>query len=117
MQKDLTKKKTFIEKMTKEFEQKARMMNDAKRIEKQQEIQKLMVDYRQVLSQSQMNMQKKQMELTKPVFESMSAIIEEMAKKNSYDLVYEKSQGGILYSKNPTNITNSVIEKYNKIHK
>ena len=116
-QKEIKAMETNIQKRTKDFQQKAKYLSPEKQQAEQQKIQELMMKYRELVGKSQNTMQQKQMELTKPIIDSTRKVITEIAKNKKYDLVYEKNQSGIFYAKDADDITNSVIKKYNEIHK
>lgn len=113
----IAKREKELQKLTSQFEKKALVMSNDKKVKEQQKIQKKMMEYRQLVQQSEMSMQKRQMELTKPIIESMRDVVEEIAKKKDFDLVYEKNQGAVLFAKDQVNVTNDVIKRYNEIHK
>ncbi|MBN1114126.1 MAG: OmpH family outer membrane protein [Oligoflexia bacterium] len=113
----LQARESEIKKMSDEYEKKQLVMSEEKKVKEQQNIQKKMMEYRELLQQSQMAMQKRQMDLTKPLVDKMRAVISDVAKAQSVDFVFEKNQGGVLYAKDANDITNDIIKKYNDIHK
>lgn len=116
-QKMLKTKEEEVRKLTENYRQQAPAMNDTTRAKKEQEIQKKMADFQGIMQQAQVQMQQRETELTKPIIESIRLTIKELAEKGKYELVYEKNQSGIFYSKDPKDITNDVIARYNEVHK
>jgi outer membrane protein len=113
----IAKREKELQNLTSQFEKKSLVMSNDKKMKEQQKIQKKMMEYRQFVQQTETSMQKKQMELTKPIIDSMKDVVEEIAKKKNFDLVYEKNQGSVLFAKDQVSITNDVIKRYNEIHK
>jgi len=103
-----------IKKMTTEYQKKQLVMSNDKKAEEEQKIQKMMMEYRDLVQQSEVQMQKRQMELTQPIIENLRSIIAEIASKAKYDLVYEKNQSGIFFASNAKDVTAEVIESYDK---
>lgn len=106
-----------IKKLTADYQKKQLVMTAEKRAQEEQNIQKKMAEYKDIAQNAQLQMQKREMELTKPIIDSMRSIIGEMADNDKYDLVYEKNQSGIFYAKDPKDITADLIEKYNEKNK
>ena len=101
-----------IKKMTAEYQKKQLVMSNDKRMEEEQKIQKKMMEYREIVQQSEMQMQKRQMELTQPIIDNLRSVVAELAAKEKYDLVYEKNQSGIFYASNAKDITTDAIKTY-----
>ncbi|MEI6079512.1 MAG: OmpH family outer membrane protein [bacterium] len=112
-QKMLQNREEEIKKMTADYQKKQLVLTPEKRAQEEQTIQKKMADYRDLMQQSQVQMQKREVELTKPIIDNMRGILAEIAEKEKYDLVYEKNQSGIFYAKDAKEITSDLIEKYN----
>jgi len=72
-----------------------------------QEEQKL----REFQAQSQGDIANKQNELLAPILDKVQAVIDEIAKAESYTYIFDSSQGVILYADETTNITDKVKAK------
>ena len=116
-QKMLKTREDEIKKMTEDYRLKAPAMNDSTRAQKEQEIQKKMAEFQNIMQQAQSQMQQREIQLTKPIIDSIKLTIKEISEKGKYDMVYEKNQSGIFYSKETKDITNEVIARYNEVHK
>jgi len=104
--------KEEIKKMTAEYQKKQLVMSNDKRAEEEQRIQKKMMEYRELVQQSEAMMQKRQMELTQPIIDNLRNVIADIASKDKYDLVYEKNQSGIFFASNAKDITDEAIKGY-----
>ncbi|MEI6092205.1 MAG: OmpH family outer membrane protein [bacterium] len=116
-QKMIQNREDEIKKLTADYQKKQLVMTPEKRAQEEQNIQKKMGEYKEITQNAQVQMQKREMELTKPIIDNMRNLIGEMADKDKYDLVYEKNQSGIFYAKDPKDITADLIDKYNEKNK
>ncbi len=101
-----------IKRLTADYQKKQLVMSNDKRAEEEQKIQKKMMEYRELVQQSEMQMQKRQMELTQPIIDNIRNVVTDLASKSKYDLVYEKNQSGIFFASNAKDITDDVIKSY-----
>ena len=111
-QKMIQSREDEIKKLTAEFEKKQIVMTPEKRAQEGQNIQKKMDEYRTLMQNAQTQMQKRQMDLLQPIQDKMVLVVQELAGKDGYDLVYVKNSG-VVYAKDAKDITADVIEKYN----
>jgi outer membrane protein len=112
--KTISNREEEIKRMTAEYQKKQLLMNNDKKAEEEQRIQKKMMEYRELVQQSEVQMQKRQMELTQPIIENLRTVISDIASKEKYDLVYEKNQSGIFFASNAKDITADAIKGYDE---
>jgi outer membrane protein len=110
--KTITNRENEIKTMTTEYQKKQLVMSNDKKAEEEQKIQKKMMEYRELVQQSEVQMQKRQLELTQPIIDNLRSVIAEIASKAKYDLVYEKNQSGIFFASNAKDITVDAISGY-----
>ncbi len=104
-----------LKKMQEDLEKKAMVLSDEVRTKKQQEFQEEMFAYQKLVGQSQQEIQKREAELTKPILDKMSKVIEQLAKDKGYDMVLERGQNNvIIWAKRETEITDDVIAAFEK---
>ena len=51
------------------------------------------------------------------ILQNLAVVIEDVAKKKSYDLVFERGSGALLYASKIDDITDEVVKGYNAKHK
>jgi outer membrane protein len=112
--KDLEKKEADIKKMGEDFEKRSMAMNEDARAKKQGEIQGEMRKYQEVAQKSQMEIQKRERELTQPIITKLRSIIDELAKKEDYTAILEKNEQSVMWAKKDLDITDTVIKEFNK---
>ena len=103
-QEDLLRRKDEIEKQSKVLSQAAlaRAMEEWQR--QMNEVQQVFLDYNKEL-------QKKQGEITAPIFARVSALLRKVSKRDGYDLVLERQ--AVPYVRTEFDITDAIITMYN----
>jgi outer membrane protein len=115
MEQVLKEKETEVEEIKKTLEQKALVMSQEARDEKEQALRvkandlvSLKKRYLDVLKDLNMKLSN---QIKKDVFE----VVEAIGKREGYLLIFEKRVGGIIYNPNAIEITDKVIEEYNAL--
>jgi len=85
--KDLDKREADIKKMGEDFEKRSMAMNEESRAKKQNEIRGEMAKYQELAAKSQMEIQKRERDLTAPIVTKLRSIIEDIAKKEDYSMI------------------------------
>ena len=88
-------------------------MNDSAKTQKQQELQKKFADLQKAAAESQMDLQKRERELTKPIIDEIRSVVEVLGKEKELTLVLEKNEGAVLYSQSGEDLTDAVVERFN----
>lgn len=115
--KDLEKLETDLKKKKEDFEKKALVLSDDVKAKKQQELQIDFGKYQEAVTKNQMEIQKHERELTQPIIIKLRHIIEDIAKKESYTAVLEKSEQLVLSSVKDIDLTDRVIKEYDTAKK
>lgn len=110
----LKKREYGLQEKIKEFDKKALILSGKKRREQQQELQKVSLNLQRDMQKFQLSFQKKQLEATKPIIEKLKKKVAEIAKKNQYDLILNKSIENVLWAKDSIDITPTVVLLYEK---
>lgn len=112
--KDLDKRETDIKKMGEDFEKRSMAMNEESRMKKQGEIQNEMKKYQELAAKSQMEIQKRERDLTQPIVTKLRSIIEDIAKKEDFTAILEKSEQSVMWAKKEIDLTDRVVKEYDK---
>jgi outer membrane protein len=112
--KDLDKKEADIKKMGEDFEKRSMAMNEDARMKKQAEIQGEMRKYQEQAAKSQMEIQKRERDLTQPIVDRLRKIIDELAKKEDFTVILEKSEQSVMWAKKEIDLTERVIKEFDK---
>lgn len=111
--KELEKKEADLKKMGEDLEKKKSVLSEEALGKKQAEFQEEMLKYRDVVGKSQVDIQKKERDLTAPILEKMKKVIAKMAKEKGYTLIMENNQA-ILFATADSDLTDDVIKAYEK---
>jgi outer membrane protein len=111
--KDLEKKEADLKKMGEDLEKKKSVLSEEALGKKQAEFQEEMMKYRDVVGKSQVEIQKKERELTAPILEKMKKVIGKMAKDKGYTLILENSQM-VLFATADSDLTDEVVKSFEK---
>ena len=106
-----------ITKMGEEFKKQSLVMNDEARSKKQAELQERIMKYQESRGRSQMELAKKEKDLTNPILAKLRGVIAEIAKSKGYSVVLEKNENTVLFSQDKDDLTTDVIAAFNKVNK
>ncbi|MCB0357581.1 MAG: OmpH family outer membrane protein, partial [Bdellovibrionales bacterium] len=107
-------KEEDLKKMSKDLEKKSLVLSDDVKLKKQQDLQEEMLKYRELVGKSQLEIQKKERELTMPIVQKLKEVIESIAKKEGYTMILEKSEQSVLWAKDDADLTDQVVKAYEK---
>ena len=110
---EFKKTEETLRKDAEEFEKKAAIMSDAARAKAQGDLQRRFQELQQKAAASQMELQKKEREMTKPLIDDLRAIIEGVGKEKDFEFVVEKNEGAVLYAMPGADLTDEVIARFN----
>lgn len=114
---ELEKNQAALQKEAEEFEKKVAIMNDTAKATRQAELQKKFVELQKAAAESQMGLQNRERELTKPIIDSLRAVIEALGKEKGFQLILEKNEGAVLFSQGGEDLTQDVISRFNAAYK
>lgn len=120
-QKEFEQKRNIIEQKQKQLEQMRQefiknssvMKPEARRDkaslidEKEKELQRTREDFRE-------DLQQRDLELTQKILKEIDGILKSIGKSGNYDIIFEKTEAGIVYGSDSVDITDKVIQAYDK---
>lgn len=111
---ELSKREANIKKMQEDFEKKKSVLAEEAKQTKAAELQGEMMKYRDLLGQSQLNIQKKEQELTKPILDKLQEAVDKVAKAGGYTIILEKSEQSVIWAKKEIDLTDTVVKEFEK---
>lgn len=121
-QKEIEKRKEELEKLQTEIEgyqQKMasgllsqEAMNKARK--KEQDFRKKLEVYTEMVQNSQREFSQKEVNATKGIVARLQEMVVEIGRKEGFSMVLEKNQSGLLYAASYTDLTEKLIQTYNK---
>lgn len=112
--KELEKKEADIKKMNEDFEKKKLVLSDDVKEKKAGELRVEMMKYQELVGKSQLEIQKKERDLTLPIVKKLKDILDDVAKKEGYTMVLEKSEQNVLYAVKEIDLTDRLIKDFEK---
>jgi outer membrane protein len=112
--KEFEKKQAALQDLAKDLEKRAMGMSDEVRIQKQRELQTEQIKFQKEVAESQMEIQKKERDLTKPILDKIASSVDKVAKEKGMDIVLQKNDMTVIWSKNSLDITDDVVKQYAK---
>jgi outer membrane protein len=110
-QQELNKKQTELAKQKDEIEKQQKVLSKEAYQKRVEDWQKQMVDLQQVFVEYNKELEKKQKEMTDPVFEKVMGIIKRLAARDGYDVVLDKQT--VAYIRSDLDLTDQCIQLYN----
>jgi outer membrane protein len=115
--KDLLNQQQELKKLEDDFEAKRAVLSEDEKGSKARDLQAKFMAFQRAQVTLDQEVRQKEMQETQKIFQKLSVIVEEYAKKNSFDLVFEKGAGAVLYIAQNSDITADIVTLYNQRHK
>lgn len=114
---DLLNQQNELKKLDDEFQAQQAVLSEEAKAGKQKEFQSKLQNMRTAQMNFEQEVRQKEMQETQKIFQNLSGVIDEIAKKKNYDLVFERGSGALLYAAKIDDITEEVVSLYNSKHK
>ena len=112
-EKELGKQKQELDEMNKAWQQQAAVLSEEARMNKQKEFQEKFLALRQAEMDFQNQIKQKEQKATQQIAIKVAGIVEKIARDKNLEAVYETNTSGLLYLKNPLDLTPDIIASYN----
>jgi outer membrane protein len=103
-----------IQNMEDELSKQSLILSEAKRKEKEQEIEQKKTEWQQMANEifgPEGKAEKRNAELTKPLLDKINAALEKVALAEGYDLILDTVNGNVAYGRKELDITDRVLEE------
>ncbi len=108
----LNKKQEELRRLQDEITKQSMFLKEETRFEKQQEYQIKLREVQRLFKDSQEEMRRQEMKLTRPILNDLSKIVSEIGKKEGYTFIFLKERAGILFADSGYDITQRIVEIY-----
>jgi outer membrane protein len=112
-QKELDEQQTELKKGMDDLEKKRTLLAPDVVKAKETEMQAKLEKIRQTYLRHQQDLQGKEQEATGKIFERMQRIIGKIATTESFTMIFDRTQAGLVFAKPHLDLTNDVIRRYN----
>ncbi|WP_297214187.1 MULTISPECIES: OmpH family outer membrane protein [Thermodesulfovibrio] len=113
-QKTLEEKQKKIQTLKEEYDKKKAVLSEDARKSKEEEIERLGRELQRTAADYQVELQKKQNEITQSMLKEIRQIINDFAQKEGYNLIFEKAEQLIIYTTKEVDITDKIIALFNQ---
>jgi len=117
LQADLEKQKQQIESLKDQLDKKSLVMKEEERRNLENDYRKRMRDFERNYKDSQGELQSKDNELTGDILRELQKVIQAYGQREGFTLILENSSSTVLYSAQNADLTDRIIEEYNRDHR
>ena len=110
-QQELNKKQADLQKQREDIEKQSKVLSKEALQKRVDDWQKAMVELQGVFVEYNKELEKRQKELTDPIFEKIMGIVKRLATSEGYDLVVDKQ--AVAYIRSDLDLTDRAIQLYN----
>ncbi len=114
MERRLEKRREKVEKLKEELEKKALLLRDDERIALQRDYRQELRDFERLYKDSQEELKIRDRELTARILVELRQVVNDLGEQGSYSVILEGNNTVVLYGSKSIDLTESVIEAYNK---
>lgn len=114
LQKDLERQKDQVDSLKDQLAKKGLVMKEEERRSLEQDYQRKLREFERAYEDSQGELQQKDAELTRDLIQDIQVVIQKYGKDKGYTFILEQSGSGLLYADSDLDITDEIIERYNK---
>ncbi len=110
-QQELDAKQNELQKQREEIEKQSKVLSQQAMQKRMEDWQKQMLELQTVFVEYNKELQKKQGELTQPIYGKIMALLRRVATQDGYDAILEKQ--AVPYMRNDLDLTDKIIQLYN----
>ena len=103
-----------LEKLNKELQAQVALLSETAKFKKQQKFQEKFLSLRNAEMEFQVDIKRKEQQATKVIAGKVAQLVESVARQLQLAAVFETNSAGLLYVRNPVNLTQQVITMYDK---
>lgn len=103
-----------LKKLKEDLEKQAMLLSEDARNNKERDYQQKVKDYQRFTKDIQETLQQTDADLTRKILERLLKVVQDVGKSQGYTLVLEKTESSIVYADEKIDITDAVIESFDK---
>jgi outer membrane protein len=116
-QEKIKAKREEIKNLEEEIAKQSSILNDEALKEKRDKRDRLMKEYQRMVKDSEDELQKKRNDYMEKIIKQISKVVVQMGEEGGYTAIFEKAQSGLMYMPPSSDITDKVIERFNKTYR
>jgi outer membrane protein len=113
-------RQTDLDQRAKEFKAKLEELDKQREVltpeayqAKNAELQKALIELQNTYARYQRELAEKELELTKAIFERMEQILRRIGQSDGFEMIFDKSEAGLVWAPEHLNLTDKLIQMYN----
>lgn len=110
-QKEIDKKQKDLQAAAEELEKKRGVLKPEVVRQEEAKLQQQFLELQQQFAAFQQELLKQEAKLTREIFKGAAKVIESIAKRDGYTVIFEKTEGGVLWADNVFEITDEVNKR------
>ena len=116
-QKQLDDKQNELKRMKEDLDKQMVVMSDDAKREKAMEFERKVNELQQLYVQMQKDLQEREREMMKVLFDKMEVVIKDIAAAEGYSYVFEQQNAGLMVAPPAANMTQELVRRYNAKYK
>jgi outer membrane protein len=108
--KELDDQGAALKKDQENFQKKQSALSDSAKRDQGQKLQEKMMKYQELLQKSNVEIQKKEQEMSEPIIKQIRLKVADIAKKRGFSIVLEKNDNIVIFSDDKNDVTDEVIK-------
>jgi len=112
-QKQLDDKQNELKRMKEDLDKQMVVMSDDAKREKAMEFERKVNELQQLYVQMQKDLQEREREMMKVIFDKMEVVIKDIAQAEGYAFVFEQQNAGLIVAPPQANMTQELVRRYN----
>lgn len=116
-EKELLSQREELDKMNQQWREQAPLLSEQARMQKQQEFQEKFMALRNEEMNFQNEIKRKEQIATQQIAIAVTQLVDQLAEKRGFAMVFETSSAGLLYLKDPVDLTPDVIKAFEELSK
>jgi len=109
---ELQQQKDELDKLNKDWKTQAPLLSEEARLKKQQDFQEKFLNLRNQEMTFQAEIKRKEQKATQKIAAQVSELVNTIAKDRGFLMVFETNSAGLIYLKDPVDLTKDVIASY-----
>ena len=114
IQRELKAQQDELASIKENMERQGMMLSDSARMEKERAYQEKLRKFKRTYEDYQEEMRQEDAKLSEKILRQLIEVIETVGKKDGYDIILEKTQSAVLYRSDKLDITDKVIQIFDK---
>jgi len=111
---ELEKEEANLAALREEIETQGDVLAEDAKAAKEAEYKEKVAAFKEKFQATQQALQRRDQELTRKILKDLQGLVREIGEKEGYTMIVEKNESGVLFAPTQTDMTEKIIELYNK---